>query len=80
MYVAVALALLIVDARFDALRTVRQVAATVLMPVERVVLVPRDAVRTLFDYAQSSAMLATENRDLRRGAVQQAEASVRQAQ
>jgi len=80
LYVAIALALLIVDARFNALRVVRQVAATVLLPVERVVLVPRDAARTVFDYAQSSAMLASENRDLRRQSVEQAEASVRQKQ
>ena len=80
LYVAIALALLIVDARFNALSIVRQVAATVLMPIERVVLVPRDALRAVFDYAQSSAALASENRELRLGAVQQAEASVRQAQ
>ncbi|QYY31712.1 rod shape-determining protein MreC [Cupriavidus pinatubonensis] len=80
LYVAIALALLIVDARFNALSIVRQIAATVLMPVERVVLVPRDALRTVFDYAQSSATLAGENRELRRSAVEQAEASVRQAQ
>ncbi|MGT2490619.1 hypothetical protein ACU4GD_09090 [Cupriavidus basilensis] len=44
-----------IDARFDALRVVRQVAATVLMPVERTVLVrARCAARATFDYAQSS--------------------------
>lgn len=80
LYVGIALALLVVDARFNALSVGRQVAATVLMPVERLVLVPRDALRTAFDYAQSSAMLASENRELRHNAVQQAEASVRQAQ
>ncbi|SDD11007.1 rod shape-determining protein MreC [Cupriavidus sp. YR651] len=80
IFVAIALALLIVDARFDAMRIARQVAATVLMPVERVVLVPRDALRGVFDYAQSSVTLATENRDLRRNAVEQANAAVRQSQ
>ncbi|MEM5430635.1 rod shape-determining protein MreC [Cupriavidus oxalaticus] len=80
LYVGIALALLVVDARFNALSVGRQVAATVLMPVERLVLVPRDALRTVFDYAQSSAILASENRELRQNAVQQAEASVRQAQ
>ncbi|BDB22736.1 rod shape-determining protein MreC [Cupriavidus sp. TA19] len=80
LYVGIALALLVVDARFNALSVGRQVAATVLMPVERLVLVPRDALRTAFDYAQSSAILASENRELRHNAVQQAEASVRQAQ
>ncbi|WP_454719565.1 MULTISPECIES: rod shape-determining protein MreC [Cupriavidus] len=79
-YVTIALVLLIVDARFDALRVVRQVAATVLMPVERTVLVPRDALRAVFDYAQSSASLAGENRELRRRAVTEAEGSVRQSQ
>src|SRR5437868_279503 len=80
MLVAAALILLIVDARFDALRIVRQVAATVLMPVERVVLIPRDILRTAFDYAQSTATLTSENRELKRRAVAQAEGSVRQAQ
>ncbi|MCP3024433.1 rod shape-determining protein MreC [Cupriavidus basilensis] len=79
-YVTIALALLIVDARFDALRVVRQVAATVLMPVERTVLVPRDALRATFDYAQSSAALASENRDLKRRMVTEAEGAVRQSQ
>ncbi|TWG85294.1 rod shape-determining protein MreC [Cupriavidus gilardii J11] len=80
VFVAIALTLLIVDARFDALRTVRQVAATVLMPVERVVLIPRDLLRAAFDYLQSSATLATENRELRRRAVEQANDALRQAQ
>jgi rod shape-determining protein MreC len=79
-FVTVALVLLFVDARFDAMRIVRQVAATVLMPVERLVLVPRDAIRGVFDYAQSSVALATENRELRRASLEQANASVRQAQ
>ncbi|GMG91906.1 rod shape-determining protein MreC [Cupriavidus metallidurans] len=80
IFVTIALVLLIVDARFDAMRNVRQVAATVLMPVERLVLVPRDAIRGVFDYAQSSVELANENRELRRAALEQANASVRQAQ
>ncbi|GJG96138.1 rod shape-determining protein MreC [Cupriavidus pauculus] len=80
VFVAIALALLIVDARFDAMRIARQVAATVLMPVERLVLIPRDALRGVFDYTQSSVTLANENRELRRNAVEQANAAVRQAQ
>ena len=64
----------------DAMRVARQVAATVLMPVERLVLVPRDALRGVFDYTQSSVTLANENRELRRSAVEQANAAVRQAQ
>ena len=80
IFVTIALTLLVVDARFDAMRVARQVAATVLMPVERVVLVPRDALRGVFDYAQSSVTLTNENRELRRSAVEQASAAVRQAQ
>jgi len=79
-YVTISLALLIVDARYSAMNVARQVAGTVLMPIERLVLVPRDALRALLDYGQSSAMLASENRDLRRRAVEQADGSVRQAQ
>ncbi len=80
IFVTMALVLLVVDARFDALSTVRQVAATVLMPVERAVLVPRDMARAAFDYLQSSAALASENRELRRRAVAQADDALRQAQ
>lgn len=80
IFVAIALALLIIDARFDALRVVRQVAATVLMPIERAVLVPRDMLRTAFDYLQTSAVLAGENRELKRRAVAQANDALRQAQ
>lgn len=80
LFTIIALVLLVVDARFDALRVVRQVAGTVLMPVERLVLIPRDALRAVFDYAQSSATLATENRELKQRAVVQAEGSVRQSQ
>jgi len=80
LYVTISLLLLVVDARFNAMNVARQVAATVLMPIERVVLVPRDAIRAMLDYAQSSAALATENRELRERAVLEAEASVHQAQ
>ncbi|MBY4896784.1 rod shape-determining protein MreC [Cupriavidus sp. AU9028] len=78
-FVTIALILLIVDARFDAMRMVRQVASTVLTPVERAVLLPRDLARTAFDYLQSSVTLATENRELKRRAVEQANDAVRQA-
>lgn len=77
-FVTIALILLIVDARFDAMRIVRQVASTVLTPVERAVLMPRDMARTALDYLQSSVTLATENRELKRRAVEQANDSVRQ--
>ncbi|AOZ04785.1 rod shape-determining protein MreC [Cupriavidus malaysiensis] len=80
LYVLISLVLLVVDARFNAMNVARQVAATVLMPVERLVLVPRDAIRAMLDYAQSSAALATENRELRQRAVLEAETAVRQAQ
>ena len=49
-YVTIALALLIVDARFDALRAVRQVAATVLNPFERSLRMPVDGLNGASDY------------------------------
>ncbi|TXD82480.1 rod shape-determining protein MreC, partial [Ralstonia pseudosolanacearum] len=78
--IALALALLVIDARLSVLGVVRQVVSVVLYPVERVVLIPRDTARALLDYTQSSTRLATDNRTLRESAVAQAQQSLRASQ
>jgi len=77
---ALALALLVIDARMSVLGVVRQVVSVVLYPVERLVLIPRDTVRAALDYTQSSTKLAADNRNLRESAVAQAQQSLRASQ
>ncbi|CAJ0793395.1 hypothetical protein LMG19083_02426 [Ralstonia psammae] len=77
---ALALALLVIDARMSVLGVVRQVVSVILYPVERLVLIPRDTARAALDYTQSSTKLAVDNRNLRESAVAQAQQSLRASQ
>jgi rod shape-determining protein MreC len=77
---ALALALLVIDARMSVLGVVRQVVSIILYPVERLVLIPRDTARAALDYTQSSTKLAVDNRNLRESAVAQAQQSLRASQ
>ena len=61
-----AIALLIVDSRFDVLSRLRQGIATVLYPVQRTLLVPRDLLDLGTEYAAEVTRLRTENAELRR--------------
>ncbi|UCE32546.1 MAG: rod shape-determining protein MreC [Burkholderiales bacterium] len=61
-----ALVLLVVDARFDALSAMRQGVATVLYPVQRTLLMPREAIGQLGAHFESLVRLQRENEDLRR--------------
>jgi len=64
-FVAVAIALLVSDARFNTLEIVRGVLGTVLYPLQRVALVPRDLIMGAADIATTGASLRHENRQLR---------------
>ncbi|MDF6767465.1 hypothetical protein NLQ99_24550, partial [Escherichia coli] len=77
---ALALALLVIDARMSVLGVVRQVVSVILYPVERLVLIPRDTARAALEYTQSSTKLAVDNRSLRESAVAQAQQSLRASQ
>ncbi|GCB04892.1 rod shape-determining protein MreC [Ralstonia sp. SET104] len=77
---ALALALLVIDARMSVLGVVRQVVSIILYPVERLVLIPRDTARAALNYTQSSTKLAVDNRNLRESAVAQAQQSLRASQ
>jgi rod shape-determining protein MreC len=64
-----ALALLVVDSRYGALTTLRQGVATLLYPMQRTLLVPRDAFSMASEYAKTllqAEHLAEENAQLRR--------------
>ncbi len=61
-----AITLLIVDSRFDVLSRLRQGIATVLYPVQRTLLVPRDLLDLGTEYAAEVTRLRTENAELRR--------------
>lgn len=64
-FVAVAIALLVSDARFNTLEIVRGVLGTVLYPLQRVALVPRDLLMGAADIASTGASLRHENQQLR---------------
>jgi rod shape-determining protein MreC len=79
VFALLSVALLVVDARFHALTTVRQVAATVLYPFQMVALMPRDAVSNMGNYFSSISALQKEVRDLKSQQVAMAQA-MQQAQ
>jgi rod shape-determining protein MreC len=61
-----AIALLVVDARLDTMSKLRQGIATVLYPVQRLLLVPRDAVRSFAEYTAEIDRMRSENAEMRR--------------
>ena len=61
-----AIALLIVDARLDTLSRLRQGIATVLYPVQRTLLVPRDVIGSMTGYVGEIDRLRAENAEMRR--------------
>ena len=79
VFALISIALLVVDARFHALTTVRQVAATVLYPLQMAALVPRDALVGMGSYFSSISTLQKEVHDLKSQQVAQAQA-MQQAQ
>jgi rod shape-determining protein MreC len=79
VFALVSLVLLVVDAHMHVLGTVRQVAATVLYPLQMAALMPRDAVSSMGGYFSSLSSLQNEVRDLKNQQVAQAQ-SMQQAQ
>lgn len=67
-----AIALIVVDARVQALDTVRAGVGVVLYPVQRLLLLPRDAALAVGEYFTTLGRLVGENEQLRREAVEQA--------
>jgi rod shape-determining protein MreC len=65
VFALLSIVLLVVDARYHALTAVRQVAGTVLYPLQMAALVPRDAVGSMGSYFSSIAALQKEVRELK---------------
>ena len=61
-----AIALLIVDARLDTMSRLRQGIATVLYPVQRLLLVPRNVIGSLGDYTGEIERMRAENAEMHR--------------
>ena len=66
VFALLALALLVTDARMNWLATLRQGVATLLYPLQRTLLVPRDALGVVADYFGEIGRLRAENAELRR--------------
>ena len=66
-----AIALILVDARVQALDAVRTGVGVVLYPAQRLLLVPRDAASAVGEYFVTMRQLVDENQRLRREAVEQ---------
>ncbi len=64
-FALLAITLLIVDARLDTMSRLRQGIATVLYPVQRLLLVPRDVVASFADYTRDIDHLRAENAEMR---------------
>jgi rod shape-determining protein MreC len=79
VFALLSLVLLVVDARMHVLNTVRQVAATVLYPLQMAALMPRDAISSMGGYFSSLSSLQNEVRELKSQQVAQAQA-MQQAQ
>ncbi|MFL6672470.1 MAG: rod shape-determining protein MreC [Massilia sp.] len=79
VFAFISIALLVIDARLHALSTVRQVAATVLYPLQMAALVPRDAMTSMGDYFSSLSALQKEVAELKSQQVATAQA-MQQAQ
>jgi len=79
VFALVSIVLLVVDARMHLLGAARQVAATVLYPLQMAALMPRDAVYGMGDYFSSIASLQKEVVALKSQQVAQAQA-MQQAQ
>jgi len=65
-FALLAIVLLVVDSRVGALEALRQGIATMLYPVQRALLVPREAISLATDHVSEVSRLRTENAELRR--------------
>jgi rod shape-determining protein MreC len=70
----IAITLLVVDARMNALTMVRRVVGTALYPLQVAALAPRDALYAVGDYFTTVSSLQKENAELRRQQVANAQA------
>jgi rod shape-determining protein MreC len=79
VFACISIALLLVDSRMHSLAMVRQVAGTVLYPLQMAALLPRDAIYGVGDYFSSLSSLEKQVRELKRQQIAGAQA-LQQAQ
>jgi rod shape-determining protein MreC len=79
VFAFISIALLVIDARFHALESVRSATATILWPFQMAALMPRDALTSMGQYFSSLSALEKEVRDLKSQQVSAAQA-LQQAQ
>ncbi|CAN7575544.1 rod shape-determining protein MreC [Massilia sp. LjRoot122] len=65
VFALISVVLLVVDARYQTLASVRQVAATILYPVQMAALLPREALGNMAGYFSSISSLQKEVRELK---------------
>lgn len=65
VFALISIVLLVVDARYHTLASVRQVAATVLYPLQMAALMPREALGNMAGYFSSISTLQKEVRELK---------------
>lgn len=78
-FTVLSIALLVIDSRLNSLVYVRQVVATALYPLQMIALMPRDALKEVGRYFESTAALQKEVDQLRLQRVTHAEAVQRSA-
>jgi rod shape-determining protein MreC len=74
VFAFISIALLVIDARVNALTAIRQVAATALYPLQMAALMPRDAVSSMGGYFSSLSALQREVHELKSQQVANAQA------
>ncbi|MES2129335.1 MAG: rod shape-determining protein MreC [Pseudomonadota bacterium] len=74
VFALISIALLMVDSRMHSLATVRQVAGTILYPLQMAALMPRDALGSMGSYFSSLAALQKEVRELKTQQIANAQA------
>jgi rod shape-determining protein MreC len=79
VFACISIALLLVDARMRTLSTVRQIAGTVLYPLQMVALLPRDAIYGAGDYFSTLSSMKQQVNELKRQQIADAQA-LQQAQ
>jgi rod shape-determining protein MreC len=75
-----AVALLLVDARFNALAPARQAVAVALYPFQRLVMVPRDIAEHISSWTNAAALVRTEKEALQQQRIELAQVSTHAAQ
>lgn len=64
LFALIAIAMLVADSRLQALGTVRQVINTLLYPIQRAALLPRDAANSISEYFSSLTSMQKEIKEL----------------